>query len=411
MANFKKNYIFLCWTISAVGGSTLYVRSKMQYLKLNKWGVYIFPSVHNGALTDDLEEYSNENYSFLKNPPYYYRKKTLTKLLNKIEKNIDFSKHTIIETHTLTLALWGELLAQKHNCKHIVYLLDEVFPKYNKYEYEFLSFKHGRKELAGIVKQSLSKLFKNYKEIMPKESYYLGAHMINPIQYTNKKYDKLIIKADLHIASIGRLDKKYIDNATTSIIAYAKKHPSNQFQYFIFGHSYNENVNNRFINYKNLASKNLNITFMGSLYPMPQQLLEQLDLIIGSSGSAWHPYARNMITLDLNPEGKPLGIIGYDTEHSLFGKTSDKSISDYINLIKDNNIIIKHCNYPEINIVHLFDDHKSFIDSSSSTKEYYNIFKCARSLKNQFLKCLFITIGNNNFLKLTETKNKLRKLK
>lgn len=62
------------------------------------------------------------------------RKNILNKILTFIG---DVNEETIIESHLVHLAMWGELVASDFNGKNFIYLLSENYPSYTNSIYDF----------------------------------------------------------------------------------------------------------------------------------------------------------------------------------------------------------------------------------------------------------------------------------
>jgi hypothetical protein len=174
----SNKYIFLNNTLSNIGGAQLYIKNKLKYLKCKSWDVYIFQSRNSGEiLIDELKKEPHYVFEHLKYPPNHFTKHTRNKVIVEIisQINIDENGIAVIESHNLSTAQWGELLAKELRCKNFIYLLGEGFNNTNKQLLDFFVFKHQRRELAGTSKESLGLLFSDYYKLLDNEEYFLKA--------------------------------------------------------------------------------------------------------------------------------------------------------------------------------------------------------------------------------------------
>src|SRR5690606_19178857 len=124
------------------------------FLESLGWSVVLFSRVSGDVVVQELKNREINILKMLKYPPSFYCSLVRNKIVERMHETIvndlhdsEFSKHNrlIVESHTLTLSLWGELLAEKMRCKHIVFLLEEKFRGLTKTQLEYLDFKHKRK--------------------------------------------------------------------------------------------------------------------------------------------------------------------------------------------------------------------------------------------------------------------------
>lgn len=80
-------------------------------------------------------------------------------------------------------------------------------------------------------------------------------------------------------------------------------------------------------------NKNLKVTELGFLHPIPQSLFNKIDVVIAGSGSARHSAEAGAIVLIADPETNMSdGILGYETM-SLLYKEKDAVVSDFYNAL------------------------------------------------------------------------------
>ena len=123
-----KKYIILTGSIIDVGGSQLYSKNKKKYLEEKGWDVSIYSFQRGQILIDELKGCSNNIIHNLKFSPNLFSAKIKKKVIDEIiwEKNYE---EVVVESHSINLSLWGEMIAQKVNGKHVIVLVDETFEK------------------------------------------------------------------------------------------------------------------------------------------------------------------------------------------------------------------------------------------------------------------------------------------
>ena len=69
---------------------------------------------------------------------------------------------------------------------------------------------------------------------------------------------------------------------------------------------------------------NLKVIVTGRLYPIPQKMIQMLDVAIGSSGSIRLPWSLDIpsVSVDLNTN-RAIGFLGYDTENTQFAAENE----------------------------------------------------------------------------------------
>ena len=82
------------------------------------------------------------------------------------------------------------------------------------------------------------------------------------------------------------------------------------------------------------------------MYPIPRDLIKNIDVFISTSGAADVTYLEHKPTIKVHPvTGEPAGVIGYNfipEVDSMFNPVPGKTILDYLKDILDNKISIKY---------------------------------------------------------------------
>jgi len=407
---YKKHYIFLTGTIYDVGGAQIYLRNKSKYLRENGWIVYIFSYRYgNRIVISELQNYHNQIIRELKYFPVVFSEKNVNETKKKIVEKLEITKNErendtlIIESHQVSTSLWGEIIAQRLKCKHISYLLYEVYAKQSNHILKYLDFKHSRKELYGITKKSLDILFDGYKQIEESKKYFFSAKISNVVTNDTNEFVENLQRSDFNIGCLSRLDKPFILTLIDEVVLFAKKNSNKNFLLVIVGDGYNRKAIKK-IHTKTKYSENITLKMPGAMYPIPKKFFLLMDIFFGVAGAAYI-CAQNgglTVTVDVNSH-KPIGYLGYDTLNTIY-KQGGSRYDRIFNVLED--IFIRK-NKPDINNFKReffdasftdyrkeYDRHMKLIASSTQKKEYYPInFDISAQGELQFIKIMVKLLG------------------
>ena len=363
---------------NCIAGGPIYDCNKKMYLEEHGWNVVVVPVSAGKVLLTPLKEYEGISFPFVTASPSSFTKK---KLHVKIEElvsyvNVGTSEETIIETGTDYTALWGELLAERLNAKHIIMFLDETNRNVNDNTYKFYEFKYKRGELASISLESLNAIFSPYFELSNPEQHVLSAWCRNSVGDNDFELEKHIPTGDFVIGSIGRLEKGFVPNIIQGICQFAQKVPNQKVSVCFIGGSdrkTEEKVRNGFASIKNIS---LYIT--GYLWPIPRNLFTRFDLFISGAGSVYVSANMGIATVRMDViTYEPLGFVkSLNPENMETQNLKNGTVEDYIwkaliekdtPKITDRIPLEKEWEY----ISASFDKHMKFIENSANTKEYY----------------------------------------
>lgn len=355
-----KKYIFFTADIYSVGGMQSYVAGKAKYLKENGFKVFVFYCSNS---KDDisfpaLREYEGGNLKWLAVFPNQLLDTTVKLSLTKMEKIVgnDEDDQIFIESHYDKAAIWGELLASKMKAKHVCLNCNEVFRGRYKHYVDYMGFfwfKYNRNELAGISAKSMKLLFEGFYDVNESEELVFSAKPDDPVQDVYNEKVNNVCKDEENICYIGRIEKECFEFITQGVFAYAKKYPQTKIQYIIVGQSSSYKMNQIIDMFINL--KNVKITFLGNLVPIPRSLFDKVDVVAAAAGCATLSAKEGVFTIvaDANT-GESNGVLGYDTNDVWF---SDKHFT-YVESFEN---VFKNKKY-SINEIHLKKEH---------SKEYY----------------------------------------
>ncbi len=412
----RKKYVFLTGTIGTIGGGQIYVRNKVKYLQETGWEVEVFSHCNDYIMVEELRCFKKNVIDLLKFKPKTFSKRQTRATVEKISSIIKKREHdeVIIESHEIQLSLWGEMIANKLRCKHIVFLLSEGFPKLPLDILKFFDFKHKRRELAGINKKSLELLFKDYKVLSENEKYSLKAMCTNSVDDVPNDVIDSIKKKDINIGCISRLQKTFITTMVDEVVHFSKTNGSKTIQLVLVGGSPGNLIEKDIIK-KTENVANLKVVMTGRLFPIPKRLFELMDIFIGVAGSAGVSANEGILTLTVDVmTHKPIGLLGYDTANKLYAAHSSHiSISDALEkiLVKDNlqnkNINI---NYKIADFRRVFPKHLDFIDVSCKENKYYDVGHIKLDTMELIKKYLVRVVGKNIYKKMRRTIKKKPRL-
>ncbi len=368
-----KKYLFLSTTIGALGGGQLYVANKVKYLEKLGYKVFVFTYYKELIVIPSLTKYQKLIIPELEFIPQIYFKKKVSHIVNKILEKIDFyfTDDVIIESNRLDMSLWGELVARNTNGKHFIFSISErniVKP----YLLTYLEFKYSRSEIATINPDYFKELYNLSHKIsygsIPKFIAYMGEQTL---EYHLPALDNIRL-FDKNVCLIGRDSKAYMEYACLQLSKFAMNHPETKFSITIIS---SLNAKKRFGKFF-INHKNIELNFLGELYPIPLSVFKMFDLYIAGAGSAFLAYSKNALTLSINVQkDEPIGLMGYEKIPSHCGIDGGLDIQL---ILEDVLYIKKYQNYkftpsPVVYSSSVYDKHIELLKKSSMYKEFYRI--------------------------------------
>lgn len=369
-------------------------------------------------IIEELKRFESDRNRFIRFPPSFYSESLVDSHIDRLCRRFEEhnSQEIVVESHSIELALWGEMIAEHLHGKHIIYVIQEEFNgRTTRNMYAFLDFKHKRRELAGITGRSLEILFKNYKELKPDESYYLKAACTNVVEDVENSIIDSIRRSDIMIGSIGRLEKGYVRALTKNSIAFANSNPTRRVSLVLVGGTRDEKVARELRKITSPCS-NLDLIITGFMYPIPRKLFSLVDIFVSGAGSARVSAAEGVLTMtvDVNT-GKPIGLLGYDTNNSIYGdKEQTKSIAQMLQDV----LIEKEMHKKKIPMKYeqtipdfrqRYAEHMDFIERSEQEKEYYPVDKIKLvDKRGSIKKLLFKTLGRTGYEKVVSMYARLK---
>lgn len=318
-----KRYIFLTPSITNMGGSEMYTYNKWRYLSAHGWDVDIYFFNQTGRfMLKDLEIYKDNCIPDLIFRLSYFSKKDQEKILNRILFGVSFSDEVVVESHLFSLSLWGELIAGKTSGKSILNCMEEDMGQISKKEAQFVEYKLKRHEILNATSKALHRYFGcHYKEEFEQYSHSsMKAFCSNVVTHTVVS-DVAIAKADFNILSVGRLEKPYVLPSFVEVRKFVETHRGNSFNMVIIGGDPKGEVEGK-IRSVFSGVNNVNIVFLGYMYPIPSNLITMNDVAIASVNSVLVPSNEGVptIVIDIN-DYKPVGIYGITTKSKISRST------------------------------------------------------------------------------------------
>lgn len=401
-----KYYIFLTSSIARVGGAQLYISRKCNYLIENGWNIIICYYTSGTVMIEYDKAIRFEQIYELSFLPTLFRTKYIHRILNRII-HYNPNDNIVIESHTVNLAYWGEILTSKTKARHIVYLLNENLTIKNKSTYSYLYYKYKNSSLFGITPLSLKQIFPSEQTEFP---------YLNAIGCTSRNIEDLpnnsmdhFKKKDWNILSIGRLEKDYIIPTFKTLANYANHHKNKSISLIIVGGSYHKQNRKKALSIFDKC-KNVSIIDMGYIWPIPISCFINSDLTIASSGSAVIAESVGSPTIVIDGKDlKPIGIYKQTTDSFVLRKPEEKPI-ELSSLLDD---ILIHKKYTKN--IHI--EKSDILDYSSHMHALDNILPDNYPIRNLFnsnegslKKIVIFIIGPRVYMKVCNIILRLKKI-
>lgn len=377
-----KKYVMLTADLHPIGGMQLYTAGKARFLKERGWDVYVLYSGTNekNCAIDYLNEYTDGAFFCLAYRPAQLEKKTLSYVLNKIEKLIGASTSDVvfIESQAEVLALWGELIAEKINGQHICFNCNEQFrgpKKYYEENIKFFMFKYQRRELLGLHADTNKKLFDGYMNVPCSNEFVFDAVEPGPIQDVKNIPTEKLEKFDFNIAYLGRIIKGYVPNILEGVYQFANKYQEKSIQFIIIGDATDrkEEIDKLFNRIHNVK-----VTYMGDMVPIPRAIFKKIDAMIAGAVCAEISAREGVPTIVADCENYLAnGILGYTINNSMY-YDSQRGQSTYLEELEDALIYKRYLQNtysfpPAISSDDIYESQFVFFDSANSKREYYDV--------------------------------------
>lgn len=306
-------YVFFTNSMGGYSGGPTYVRNKLLYLKEHGWDVIVFDSTgyyNSEILLQDLRCFGNNRYQELFFNPFWLRKSRRERIMSEIISKIGNDERTVIESNTVAMSLWGELIASRIDAKHIIYLLSERLTVSDKSLYKFFKFKAERKELFSINEKAYNILLSKFEKVSDADQYYWSAKNFVPIEDIECTELEHVKKADYNIGHFGRR-KGYFDEMFKGVADFANKNKDKSVNFILLGDA------KITAEQKNTLSSNIFMYQLKARQPLPKMFFDKTDVIIAVAGCASIALVNGakVISMDVY-NNVPLGVMGYNTKDS-----------------------------------------------------------------------------------------------
>lgn len=311
-------YIFLTNTLGGYSGGPSYVRNKKIWLESCGWIVHAYDSTGlSNALIEysELKEYENNRIEELFYHPSWIIKGIRERVINKIVSNYSqLYDKIVIESNTLILAEWGELISERLNAKHLIYILGENVKIKNLNEFKFLYHKYLNNEVFSISSKAFQSLWGDYVKIKNAENRYWDAMSMTTPQDIEAIYLNIIDNSNITITHFGRF-KDYVSNVIEEVCIFANNNKDKTINFILFG------IKSLplFLKQSLDVIDNINLYLFESVFPIPLKLFKVSDVVIATAGCAVISANTGVKTISYNVETNlPLGIMGYTTNQISF---------------------------------------------------------------------------------------------
>ncbi len=372
-----KTYIFLTNLLGGYFGGPSYVLNKKMWLEQHGWKVIAFDTTgHNKRPINynEFNEYKNNRIEELFYHPSWYNKKTRNHVINIIiSKCPKESNEIVIESNTTILAEWGEIIAERINAKHLIYLIAENVKISNINEFNFLYHKYKNNELFSISAKAFQSLWGDYIKVEDANMHYWNAMSITQPQDVKSTDLDSVKNADITITHFGRF-KEYVPDVIKELCLFAENHNDKTINVIFFGIKSLSSLYTQQLEQNN----NIHLYLFDSTFPIPQKIFQISDVVIATAGCASISIRQGTKTVSYNVETNlPLGVMRYTTVQSSFSDPRKEDINQPLNKILDDILINKIYNCPEPLGLPVYEKgyeyHISFVNNK---KHYYkNILK------------------------------------
>lgn len=305
-------YVFLTNSMGGYSGGPSYVQTKMNYLRDKGWEVQVFDSTGftNARIEiPGLKEFEKNRIQELFFNPFLLRKNRREKVIDEIIDKIGTDDRIVIESNTVSMSVWGELLASRIGAKHIVFLLSERLAISDISLYRYFKFKSLRGEFFSISANAFKNLMHRFEtfENVEAEKYHWAAKMSVPIEDVECECLNNRDKADYNIGHFGR-KKGYFDYMFDQVKRFANKHQDKSINFVLLGvddipQTLSENL-----------PSNVQLMLIPAQQPIPKMFFDKSDVVVATAGCAYMSYlfGAKVISMDIY-KNLPLGVLGYTT--------------------------------------------------------------------------------------------------
>ena len=327
-------YIIITNTIYGFGGGQLLTLRKAKLLQKKNFKVIIIYKARYGEFK--LEgEYKAFECHFIPEfgKPYnFVSSKRRFKILNElleVTKGYEI-KGSIIESHDTYTAIWGEVLSQKMQIPHVLYLIKETnMNRLHYYPYKsFFKYKLHRNEFWGCNSRgidlsfgkSLPEFKDNYINVPFDES---EVPLISKPVFTKSNWNE---SSKMVITTVTRLDKDYLKPLIKKIEAFSNQNKNINFELIVVGGTVYPEAYQEIKEIESAINKknnNYHIILTGYLVP-GKELYDYTDVFIGTGTAVINAISQKCITIPYNSyTNKTPGIFGLEAKNFAYAEEGE----------------------------------------------------------------------------------------
>lgn len=386
----QKYYIFLIHCVCSIAGMQLYVSRKIDYLKSQGWNPLVYYYTKGPVEIPNLKQYEKNYIPSLRFCVGNVSSKKRKKVYDIVKNDVTNCNEIVVESCSLALGTWGEYLAYKLQCKHILYVIDEFISSPTKLMASFINFKINQKLFYCIKPDVIVRHIPSLND-----PYSIVLRAVGSSSNNITEYDNQIIKSlpdnGKTILCLGRLDKPYVEHVFQCIAKFVKINPTFIFNVMIVGDAENKNKIDDLLNiFKEI--KNISIHYIPHLWPIPAELFRKSAVALGSAGSINICSRQGVpsISIDFN-DLEAIGILRVNTQNTTYRNEKDpKETIEY--WLKHVLIDKKVSRLPIIADPPLnYESHQRLIDMEYK-KEYYPVASSIYFARRPHLRKLLIIL-------------------
>lgn len=319
-----KTYCLLTPQVSGIGGAQLYALRRASYLKNKGFRVILLiADSPDKPLKDKFETFQIIQYPELIFPVFNYSGIKLNSILQSIINKLDVNDYNLVlESHTLSISIWGELLAERLACKHIIYPLNERPITYWEFMpvKDFFLWKLNRGEFIGPSDYSLRAVLSSFYN--PEKAIYANIGF-DPDELPEISYPDVsdfMNKGFFKIGTVSRLSKPYIRTLIKNVMDLSLKYPEKKIALIIGGDDPDKSIREKLKN-KYAQKGNLRIMFPGYINPLGKDFFRNLDIFVGMATAAINSISSHCATITVDPiSKKSAGFFGLTTKDTMFAE-------------------------------------------------------------------------------------------
>jgi hypothetical protein len=274
-------------------------------------------------LIEKLESFDIIQIPELISPFFMFSEKQRNDIIELIiSKLFLLERDLLIESHTLSISIWGELLAEKLQCKHIIYPLNErplIYWEFLPVK-DFFLWKLNRIELIGPSESSLKVVLGEFYS--PDKTYYanIGFDPDELPEKSSPDISDLFINDYFTIGSISRLSKPYIEELIRSVIGLSDKYPDRRIMLIIAGDDPDPSILEK-LKMRYNSKGNLKFVFPGYINKLGKDFFNNLDVFVGMATAAINSISSHCATITVDPiTKKSSGFFGLTSRDTMFAE-------------------------------------------------------------------------------------------